>query len=682
MTTQTVRLDTLLTPLGQGSPKLAQWFRKLKNDPANAKMANAGDSTSNSTTGPSRALLARLAGISLQSAPIPKLIHTAPGEGLAGMTPDTAHFIDCGNSGMTLAVWLADYDAGVTTEKSLRWLIAQAPDLINLSWGVNGTRTGQVTKAQLVAQLTRAITILRRALPNSDIVLRIPATFLTTNYNGLNYVQDAQGNVNPAGLAQAYSDLLRSAYYALQDRWPNVVLADAQTAVFGTIAQAYTASGYMSDQLHPAQAGQYALMDWLVSTVIGHYPTRVQTSAASFQVKALAPYAPWTLDPAALDDTSSFALLATTPYSNQGAGYLDITLAPAGIVTNFDLLRLPDGQVVQLPGSGVTISQNGPTTRIQWSSMPTSAVTSGQVRVYRQIVTGDSAVNTVLADPSWRFKRVGRVISGSSTGLTIRAASATPIRVTQPAAEWPLAAGNSIYVEGAGATPITLAGGQFAVAANDMTISGQSGVDYSTLVGRLVVVVGTQADGQKGDTGAQGPAGGVGSPLISGRFSITAVLGSTTTSAGGTLGTDYAIPFVPLNSGSIDQLLADVPTAVAGATFRLGLRSSTGFLPDALVADGGVIDASTVGAKPSVAISAALTGGQLYWLTLWLTGTAAANLRIVNGISPLVTVRGVASELYAAYSCARGTTDGALPSAWGTNYTPASWAPLLRARAV
>jgi hypothetical protein len=45
-------------------------------------------------------------------------------------------------------------------------------------------------------------------------------------------------------------------------------------------------------------------------------------------------------------------------------------------------------------------------------------------------------------------------------------------------------------------------------------------------------------------------------------------------------------------------------------------------------------------------------------------------------------VRNVSNELFAAYSCSRGATDAALPTAWGTTYTPAGWAPMIRAHVV
>lgn len=684
MTTQQLRLDALVTPLGQGAPRLAQWTRKLKYDPANAKLALIGDSTSNGATGPAAYKYGRLAGIQYQSVQVFTPVHTSPGEGLAGMTADAAHFIDCGNSGMSLAVWLANYDANDTTAKSLRWLITQAPHLIVFSWGLNDVRLGQTTQAQLTALIVRAVTILRRALPGTDLVLQIPNSLSTTNQGGLNYVQASDGTVNPAGAAQAYTDLIRAAYYAVQDRWPNVVLADAQTAIFGTKAQPIGSGTYQGDQLHPGAAGQIALIDWLVQTFIGVYPAKVQTSAASVTAKALAQYAPWTSDPTVLDDPTLFTLLATCPFGSQGSGYMDVTLATAGLLTNYDIMRLPDGQVYQFPSSGITFSQNGGTTRILGSALPTNTATQGNVRFYRQAVSGDTALNTVLADPSWRYKRTGRVTAGSTTGLTIAAYSITAARATQPASEWAtvMAAGDKVYVEGNAANPVTLAGGQFAASSTSLAITGLSGTDYSTYVGRLVTVVGTHADSVAGPQGVQGPAGGVAAVASSGRWSIPSVTGSVSSSTGAA-GTDYAVPFVLLNSAQFTQLLAQVVTGNAGAAFRLGIRSSTNLLPDQLLIDAGSLDASTSGIKTATAFSAvSLTAGNLYWLTCLLTGTANANLTVIQGVSALITGRNVANESFASYSCGRSSTDAALPTAWGATYTPSGYAPLIRALAV
>jgi hypothetical protein len=677
-------MKAAFVPVGQGRATLGNWFRKLKNDAANAKAALSGDSTSNGETGPSPYLYARIAGISYQSVTPPKFVHTAPGEGLSGMTADTSHFIDGGNSGMTLAQYLSDYDANVTTAKSLRWMIAQAPDLIVLSWGINDVRLGATTKAQLIARLNTLVGILRTALPATDLVLRVPNSLGTTNTGGFNYVQDAIGTINPAGLAQTYTNLLRTAYYAVQEAWPNVVLADAQAAVFGTTSQAVAAGTLLGDQLHPTQGGQYELVDWLVRNIIGYYPAKSLTTAATITAKALSQYAPWTVDAAVLDDPASFVQLGSFPYVGQGSGYLDVSLATAGLLTNYDIMRLPDGQVVQFPASSVTFSQNGPTTRILWSSIPVTAVTQGSVRFYRQAVTGDTAVNPVLVDPSWRYKRVGRVVSGTTTSLVVKAFSATADRATEPASDWAgvMSAGDKVYVEGAGATPATLSAGQFAVSSSNLSLTGLSGVDYSTLVGRIVVIVGTHAAAIAGPQGVQGPAGGIAGVATSGRWNIPALTGPISAGAGA-VGTDYALPFVLLNAGQVDQLMAQVSTAVAGSAFRLGLRSSTNLLPDALLLDAGTFDASTTGTKISATLTAtSLTAGNLYWLTIWLTGSAAANLTTINGISPLINGRNVAGEFFTAYSTSRGTTDGALPSAWGTTYTPAGWGALVRAHIV
>lgn len=690
-TTETVRLDQLLTPLGQGSPKLAQWFRKLISDPGNVKLAMSGDSTSNGSSGPSPFLYARLAGISLQSTSIPKLIHTARGEGLYGMTADVTHVIDAGNSGETLAHLLAYYDANISTAKTLRWLIAQAPDLIILSWGVNDVRLGGTTKAQLVAMLNRLVTILRRALPGTDIVLRVPSYLSTDDYGANHYVQDAQGNINPAGAAQAYSDLLRSAYYAVADRWPNVVLADVPAAVTGLVSIAVGGT-YMGDQLHLSQAGQYAYVDWLVQNVIGYYPSKRLTSAVSYSPVKLAPYAPWTVDPAVLDDVSRFALLLTAPAVTQGAGYIDYNWAPAATVTNGDIVRLPDGQVFQLPASGVSTTQNSTTTRLLATGLPTSATLSGQVRIYRQILTGDTLVNNVLADSSWRFKRTGRITAGSTTGMTIRAASNGPNRATQPASEWAtvMAAGDVVYVEGDGANSVTLAAGQFAASSTNLALTGlASGTDYSTLIGRMVVIVGTHTDGVAGAQGPVGPAGGLAAPLLSGVYANPAVFGNAATGTL-TLNSGYAVPMVFQRDGQIDRLAVEAATAVAGATCGLALyadSTTSPGRPGALLADftaagASNVDCSTAGFKesPVIASPVAVTGGTRYWAVVAVQGTAASGLRTIGSsfVSPMIAAPAASLGFCPSYTV---TIAGAMPANW-TGNSVGSAAPWVRARAV
>lgn len=283
---------------------LARWRRRLHLAPADAKVAFPGDSTSDVTTG-SYALYQRLYGL-----------HTQAGEALAGLastdlfadfattsgsptvTSATAafvstdvgkmivsanipvgarinsvesgtsvtissnatatgtgqaaylgrHIIGGGNNGLTLALWLSNPAA--TTGYNYNQLVADAPDLIVLSFGINDVRLGATSFSGLRALLVTAIERLRADLPNADVLLRMPNTLLSANVSSLNLVQNSGGTINPTGLAQTYSTLLRDVYLSLQGVWSHVAVADVQGNVFGT--QSTASSPLMADQLHPS----------------------------------------------------------------------------------------------------------------------------------------------------------------------------------------------------------------------------------------------------------------------------------------------------------------------------------------------------------------------------------------------------------------------------------------------
>lgn len=249
-----------------------------------------------------------------------------------------------------------------------------------------------------------------------------------------------------------------------------------------------------------------------------------------------------------------------------------------------------------------------------------------------------------------------------------------------------MAAGDIVYVEGVGTSPVTLSAGQFTASSTNLAITGLTvGTDYSTLVGRLALVVGNHTDAVPGPAGATGPAGGTGAPLISGYYSNPAIMGSISGIAG-TLNTAEALPFLFSNSGSIDRLMVEVATAVSGATVALALygdSSTTPGRPGALLGDYGSIDASTIGVKESASITSpvSVTAGLRYWVTVAPQGTAAANLKAFSntaGATPYIV--STAASLSYASVYALGVS-GAWPANWsGTSI--GTFAPWVRARAV
>lgn len=214
--------------------KLSHWFA---GGIAGKKLCLVGDSTTSNAT----ALFNELG-----------TTYKNPGEGLYGIGP----ILNFGENGASLAAFLSDivgYGISAT--------IAEQADLYVISYGINDVRLGYTSEDQLVALLVDAVDRIRAGAPNADIVLRVPNSLLTTDVDGFGFVQ-------PNSNAQTYSTILHNAYLRLLNRWPNVVVFDAQEVVFGTVS--LPASPLMINQLHPSSAGYTALAKALVY-VIGYW---------------------------------------------------------------------------------------------------------------------------------------------------------------------------------------------------------------------------------------------------------------------------------------------------------------------------------------------------------------------------------------------------------------------------
>jgi hypothetical protein len=137
-----------------------------------------------------------------------------------------------------------------------------------------------------------------------------------------------------------------------------------------------------------------------------------------------------------------------------------------------------------------TLGTSATNTRISLgggATVPTSAVAQTKVRVYRQTVSGDALVNAKLTGGS--YTRTGRISAGSTAFMDVTAYSLTSTKPTQAANLWvpEMLAGDKVYVEGFGATPLTLAA-NFSQSGGNLRITGLSGTDWSLYAGRIVVV--------------------------------------------------------------------------------------------------------------------------------------------------------------------------------------------------
>lgn len=153
---------------------------------------------------------------------------------------------------------LANFVSNQWPEIAVHAVIAAHPDLIVFSYGINDVRQGGTGEAALTAYVRQAVQAFRSALPNTDIVLRMPSSFLTTDVS-------ARGFVMPNSAAQAYTDILRNSYRALANEWPNVALYDSQALLFGETSP--PASPLMADQIHPSAAGYARAIDQIAELV-------------------------------------------------------------------------------------------------------------------------------------------------------------------------------------------------------------------------------------------------------------------------------------------------------------------------------------------------------------------------------------------------------------------------------
>lgn len=219
---------------------LPRWMTRLATSPATAKIAIVGDSTSDPNFQAIGQLKTQLTDV-----------HILAGGALAGVT--AANIVMRGVAGAeTNGLW-NNAAIGAPT-------VTQNPDLLIWSSGINDVRFGNST-ATLVSRLIAEIDLIRAALPNVDLVLRIPNSMTT----------DGDGTIT-AAQAQTFTDSMRNAYLQLVGRWTNCVVWNGQDQVFGRRSRALAnTDGLMTDQLHPSGPGVRAIADSLVETTIGKF---------------------------------------------------------------------------------------------------------------------------------------------------------------------------------------------------------------------------------------------------------------------------------------------------------------------------------------------------------------------------------------------------------------------------
>jgi hypothetical protein len=163
---------------------------------------------------------------------------TASGQPLAGAT-----IVNKGSGGASMNAFNTDgISSGITDA------IAQAADVYVLGFGINDVRLGTCDQATLRARIVTGVNALLAGVPNCDIVLWSPASFLSTDTGA--------GSIVPNSSAQIYNDIIYNAYESLRGNWPNVAVLHQQSVGGWSPRTIVASSVYMSDQLHPVSSGQ------------------------------------------------------------------------------------------------------------------------------------------------------------------------------------------------------------------------------------------------------------------------------------------------------------------------------------------------------------------------------------------------------------------------------------------
>jgi len=420
--------------------------------------------------------------------------YNKPGEGLEGVA--SAAIVPKGNNGQLLSNYLTG--AGPNTFAAA---MALNPSVVVPCWLTNDVRLGglgltvEAVTANGAALLNQLIADIKTSVPDALIVLRIPAPYLTVNTGGLNYIQDGSGNINPAGLAQIYTTGVRAAYYAAAAGKRNVMIYDPQSRLFGVTSPVAVGTNF-ADQIHQNQVGYEAEAQDFANWVAAAVPySQALTDAALISQ----PYTPWLAYNRAVEDTSRFvqissayAVTITAPntYADFGPSVPD---ADPTLIAPYDIMEPTASQVSFRLPSGAAASASAANTRVTGlAAITASAVAKTHTKVFRQTRSGDAALNAALdaARAGGTFLKTGRIGGGSTSFMDIGASSLTAIKPTETAAAWVpnMLAGDKVYVEGRGGTPITLTS-NFAASGSNCRVTGLAGFDYSTIVGRIAIVV-------------------------------------------------------------------------------------------------------------------------------------------------------------------------------------------------
>lgn len=444
-TTVATGINEVLTD-SAASPYLKNWFSSAL---SGKKIAWVGDSTTLGIETNANVIAYRNA-----------VYVTNAGSALTGVTQS---FFS--SNGDTLQNFIINATAG----KGVSDVIAAAPNLVILSYGINDVRLGNRTKAQVQADLITAVSTILAALPTCDVVLRMPNSFLTTDVGGNGYVV-------PNGSAQAYSTILKDAYRALARNWPNVVLYDAQATVFPETCQATYL--YNADQLHPNEAGYEKIYDELIKIAVPNNPVNVNRAVnkgfADHAQSVSFGGAHLTYPDVVLN--GDYTLVTRGRWASQGSGFLRFTAEDAlnsiGRISMGDIVVQNSQAAFAMPsGSAVTASAANVQLGTLGSGNPTYAQTGGYVEVWRPKYSTALGLKDYVGNATYQAQR--RVIVATS-GNTFTRIQEMPGE--SPITEWFFQPTDILYTPSVGATTLTSA--SFSRSGAQIQIN-KSGIDWT-----------------------------------------------------------------------------------------------------------------------------------------------------------------------------------------------------------
>ncbi|MDD3813311.1 MAG: hypothetical protein PHZ02_01585 [Desulfocapsaceae bacterium] len=124
------------------------------------------------------------------------------------------------------------------------------------------------------------------------------------------------------------------------------------------------------------------------------------------------------------------------------------------------------------------------------------------------------------------------------------------------------------------------------------------------------------------------------------RYYTTPLNGTTLTTAGLTVGTLVALPFIVPRTITLDRIAVNITTGTVGASStRLGIYIDNGNLyPGSLILDAGTVDSSAAGGGgvKTITINQILMKNTLYWLVAVSDGTPGLRAASIAATLPIL----------------------------------------------